>query len=182
MRLLEQMHRFVAPATNRRVLVVNGHPDPSPERFCAALCESFSDGARAGGAEVKQLHAARVAQGASLTDAIATIAWATHLIVIFPLWLGGMPGALDALFRQNLQKSGHIVPDDRPVHTVATMDLRGFLHRKTMIDDSGDGLRLAGFVRQAQDFIGSVGSLTADQRGHWLISLRERGRRGDYLS
>jgi len=181
-RLLEQLHRFVAPATNRRVLVVNGHPDPSPERFCAALCDSFSEGARAGGAEVKHLHALRVEHGASLTDAITTIAWATHLVVIFPLWLGGMPGALNALFRQNQQKSGRIAPDDRPVHTIVTMDLPGFLHRKAMNDDTGDCVRLAGFVRQAQDFIGSVGSLTADQRGHWLALLRERAKRGDYLS
>lgn len=178
MRLLERLHRFVAPATDRRVLVVNGHPDPSPERFCAALCESFSDGARAGGAEVRQLTAARVDQDASLADAIATIAWATHLTVIFPLWLGGMPGALDALFRQNQRKSQHFTPDDRPMHTIVTMDLPGFLHRKTMNDDSGHGLRLAGFERQAQDFIGSVASLTTEQRGNWLHAMRERGRRG----
>lgn len=178
MRLLERLHRIVAPATNRRVLVVNGHPDPSPERFCAALCESFSEGARAGGAEVKQLAAARVEQGACLADAIATIAWATHLTVIFPLWLGGMPSALDALFRQNRQKREHFLPDDRPVHTIVTMDLPGFFHRHATNDEGGPGLRLAGFEKQAQDFIGSVASLTAEQRGNWLHALRERGYRG----
>lgn len=182
MRLLEQLRRFVAPATNRRVLVVNGHPDPSPARFCAALCESFSDGARAGGAEVKQLQAARVEQDPSLTDAVAAIAWATHFVVIFPLWLDGIPSALDALFRQNRLKICQSTPDDRPVYMIVTMDLPGFLHRKTMNSDTGDGLRLAGFVRQGQYFIGSVGSLTAEQRKHWLASLHERGRRGDYLS
>jgi len=175
-RLLERLHRFVAPATDRRVLVVNGHPDPSPERFCAALCESFSEGARAGGAEVKHLDAARVGQGASLADAIATIGWATHLTVIFPLWLGGIPGALDALFRQNQQKRQHFTPDDRPVHTVVTMDLPGLFFRQSKNDDSGHCLRLAGFEKQAQDFIGSVASLTTEQRGSWLHAMRERGR------
>ncbi len=39
-----QLERFVpvllrsAPHHPRRILVVNGHPDPRPERFCAALC------------------------------------------------------------------------------------------------------------------------------------------------
>jgi len=30
-------------------LLVNGHPDPSPERFCSALCDAYEDGARKAG-------------------------------------------------------------------------------------------------------------------------------------
>ena len=29
----------------RHILVVNGHPDPAPERFCAALCDAYEEGA-----------------------------------------------------------------------------------------------------------------------------------------
>lgn len=124
---------------------------------------------------MKQLDAARVEQDRPLADAIATIAWATHLTIIFPLWLGGMPTALDTLFRQNQRKRGHFTPDDRPVHTIVTMDLPGLFRRQATNDDGGMDLRLAGFEKQAQDFIGSVGSLTAEQRGGWLHAMRERG-------
>ena len=40
---------------SRNILVVNGHPDPRPERFCAALCDAYSAGAQAQGCATRRL-------------------------------------------------------------------------------------------------------------------------------
>jgi len=31
---------------SKNILIINGHPDPSPERFCHALAEANSTGAK----------------------------------------------------------------------------------------------------------------------------------------
>lgn len=35
-----------------------------------------------------------------IRDAQATIAWAEHLIIVYPLWLGSMPAVLKAFLEQ----------------------------------------------------------------------------------
>lgn len=170
-------------ATERRLLVVNGHPDPSPERFCAALCDSYAQGAQAAGSLVKRLDAASVDTGhrqvaTTLDDAISTIGWASELAVIFPLWLGGLPTALDQLFRHNMRKNQHFCADDRRLHTIVVMDLPAFFLR----DGSTElctNLRLAGFEKHTQQLVGSASSLTERQRTDWLHALREQARRAN---
>ena len=39
--------------TERRVLVVQGHPDSDPERLCRALGAAYADGAQSAGHEVR---------------------------------------------------------------------------------------------------------------------------------
>ncbi|HWA60997.1 MAG TPA: hypothetical protein VG939_06460 [Caulobacteraceae bacterium] len=39
----------------RRILIVNGHPDPAPERLCAALASAYGEAARAAGRETRRL-------------------------------------------------------------------------------------------------------------------------------
>ena len=38
-----------------RILIVNGHPDPRPATFCAALAAAYAAGAAAGGHEVRRI-------------------------------------------------------------------------------------------------------------------------------
>ena len=43
----------------RRILLINGHPDPRPERLCAGLAEAYGAGALAAGHEVRRLNVGR---------------------------------------------------------------------------------------------------------------------------
>lgn len=98
----------------RKVLVINGHPDPRKERFCAALCAAYVKGAAARGHEIRRLDVGaldfplvRSADEFAATQppdvmrrAQADVSWADHLVVIHPLWLGGAPAVLKGFFEQ----------------------------------------------------------------------------------
>jgi len=96
-----------------RILVVNGHADPSPERFAAALAEAYARGAAAAGHAVDRLAVADVPVeflrnaaefAASPPEPVARaqerIAAADHLVLVYPLWLGTMPARLKAFLEQ----------------------------------------------------------------------------------
>ena len=85
----------------RRILVVNGHPDCRPERYCGALCEAYEDGARSAGLNVQRLDAGGVNAipgGDDMPAALEKIGWADRLTVVFPLWLDRPPVPLTDLF------------------------------------------------------------------------------------
>jgi putative NADPH-quinone reductase len=98
----------------RKVLVINGHPDPRKERFCAALCAAYVKGAATRGHEIRRLDVgaldfalvrtaddfAMAEPPAAIRKAQADVAWADHLVVIHPLWLGGTPALLKGFFEQ----------------------------------------------------------------------------------
>lgn len=93
-----------------RILVLNGHPDASPDRLCAALTGAYETGARLAGHKVRRLdvgalsfpflHSAKeFTKIPSHPDIIAArddMVWAQHIVFIFPLWLGGPPALLKA--------------------------------------------------------------------------------------
>lgn len=96
-----------------KIVVINGHPDPAPQRFAAALAAAYAEGAAEGRHQVRRLAvgdlnlpplASMAAFSGPPPDQAAavqeTIAWADHLVLIFPLWLGGPPAALKAFLEQ----------------------------------------------------------------------------------
>jgi putative NADPH-quinone reductase len=88
-----------------KIAVIQGHPDPAGGHFCNALADAYVTGAKAAAHEVRVLDVAQEqfpllrtkeefehgAVPAGLQHAQQTTAWAEHLVVIYPLWLGGMP-------------------------------------------------------------------------------------------
>ena len=38
-----------------RILIIQGHPDPDPARYCRALAAAYAEGAREGGHEIRVL-------------------------------------------------------------------------------------------------------------------------------
>ena len=168
----------------RRILVVNGHPDPSPQRFCSALCDAYEEGARAAGWTIRRLTVGLLSNNETLDKALEDLRWAIQLIVVYPLWLDQPPAPLRDLFEENLarnQRDGGGV-SEQPLHLVITMDMPAFLYR-AMLQCDIDNKRLAGsimlpgFRHQHQDFIGSTTAMTAEQRGRWLRTMREAGLR-----
>lgn len=90
----------------KRVLVILGHP--SDDSFCGALGAHYADAARSAGHAVRVLalgelafdpvlrHAYRTEQAleADLQQAQAHLLWAQHLVLVFPIWWGGVPALL----------------------------------------------------------------------------------------
>lgn len=192
----------------RRVLIVNGHPDPSPKRFCAALCEAYAAGARAAGREVRRLDVAaldlpaiRGAEdfiGGPLTPDVqraqAGVAWADHVVFVHPLWLGAAP-ALFKTFCEQVFRYGFAMPHPtsasrmptgllkgRSARVIVTMGMPSLVYR---LGFGAFGVR--GFERGVLWLAGFhpirrtlIGQVDGAPRNRqrWLLAVRRLGERG----
>jgi len=98
----------------QRILLIQGHPDAVTPHLCHTLAEAYAEGAEAAGHEVRWTDVARLdfpllrSQQAwehgelppALQSAQDDIAWAEHLVLFFPLWLGDMPALLKGFLEQ----------------------------------------------------------------------------------
>ena len=94
----------------KKILLINGHPNK--ESFCAALATSYKNGALANGASIKEItigelnfnpnlsygYQKRTDLEPDLIEAWEKIKWADHLVIVYPLWWGGMPALLKGFF------------------------------------------------------------------------------------
>ena len=90
----------------QRILILLGHPDANS--LCAALASAYAEGASAAGAEVRWLRLGELDfdpllhagyRGTQVLEpdlqaAQAAIAWANHLVWVYPVWWGAMPALL----------------------------------------------------------------------------------------
>lgn len=98
----------------KNILIINGNPDPSPQRLSHALAQAYGDGAQKAGHHVRQIDignldipflrtaAAFAAQPGepAIVDAQKAFGAANHLVFVYPLWLGGPPALLKAYMEQ----------------------------------------------------------------------------------
>ena len=111
------MMELASGASKRRIAIIQGHPDNTGEHYCHALAAAYAEGAGVAGHELRTIDVASAAfdllrsqadwQGGTvppeLKPAQETFAWADHLLIIYPLWLGTMPALLKAFFEQVLR-------------------------------------------------------------------------------
>lgn len=101
----------------RRIVIIQGHPDPAGHHLLHALADAYAEGAIAVGHEVRRTEVARLefpllrTQVDFETGAVPTalaqprddMRWAQHWVFLFPLWHGTMPallkGFLEHIFR-----------------------------------------------------------------------------------
>ncbi len=107
----------------KKILVIQAHPDP--ESYCAALAEAYMKGAQKAGAQVNSLilqnldfdpnlrygYRKRMELEPDLLDAWDQIMEADHLVIVHPVWWGGLPakakGFFDRLFLPGMAYSKH---------------------------------------------------------------------------
>lgn len=101
----------------RRIVLIQGHPDSGREHLCHALGSSYAAAAQRCGHELREIRVAELDFGLlrrkddyergplppALLEAQQAIAWADHLLIIYPLWQGCMPALLKAFFEQVLR-------------------------------------------------------------------------------
>ena len=102
---------------SKHIVIIDGHPDRQPRHLIHALARAYALGADEGGHAVRWVKLAELdfpfltsqheweddPVPASLQAAQDAIRWAGHLVILYPLWLGGMPARLKALLEQLLR-------------------------------------------------------------------------------
>jgi putative NADPH-quinone reductase len=191
----------------RRILIVNGNPDGRVDRLSAALCDAYAAGAEEMRRETRRVTVAkldfpllRTADAfAAPPDSPAILAaqedflWADHIVVVFPLWLGGAPALLKAFLEQVLRPGFALgaqgdkaitgLLKGRSVRLIVTMGMPAAIFRLVF---GGFGVRaltrgvfmICGMLPARATVIGGVGSTDAKIHARWLALARRLGRRG----
>lgn len=160
---------------SRRILIVVGHPDPSPDRLCRGLAKAYGEGAEEAGHGVRRVDLAALefpmlrtmqefehgALPVELKDAAEAIVWAEHIVFVFPLWLGTMPALLKAFLEQVMRPgTAFAYPDKgggftktllrgRSARVVVTMGMPSVIYRLWFL-----GHGIAGMKRSILHFVG----------------------------
>ncbi len=188
----------------RRIAIIQGHPDPAPERLCRHLASAYAEGARNAGHEVRVIEVAGLQVGflrtqadfetgspdAAITQAQEVLAWAEHWVIIYPLWLGSMPAMLKAFLEQACRPGFAFRYRDkgfpeklmagRTAHVVVTMGMPAFAYRWFFFAHSLRALKrnILSFigVKPVRDtIIGGVGGLTAEKAAALAAQMRAAG-------
>ena len=190
----------------RNVLILDGHPDPENGRYIHALAAAYREGAEQGRHEVFSIRLADLAfpllrsqadyDKGEPVEAVRrcqdALNWATHLVILYPLWLGSMPALLKALLEQMLRpgfafstrKLGRWpvkFMSGKSVRIIVTMGMpaaiyRWFFRAHSLRSLQRNILKTVGFGPVRTTLIGSVANLNAAQRAQWLGAVRELGR------
>jgi putative NADPH-quinone reductase len=105
--------RMMGPMS-KRILIIDGHPDPAPQRYIHAIAAAYGNEARSAGHEVRTITVANlkfpVLRARADFECIATcpiieqiqgdLTWCEHVVMIYPLWLGSLPALFKALLEQ----------------------------------------------------------------------------------
>ena len=138
----------------KRILVVDGHPDPAGSHFVHGLAAAYREAALAAGHDVRTIGVASLnfsllrspeefqngRPPAAIEAAQRDIEWANHLAVFYPLWLGSMPAIVKGFFEQALRPGfafgparGRGLPTQklkgRSARVVVTMGMPSFFYK-----------------------------------------------------
>lgn len=190
-------------SARRRILVIAAHP--RPDSFSDALAEAYVEGAEAAGAEVRVLllramdfarDVTSVPIAAQPTEpdiarARDDVAWAQHLVFVYPTWWGTHPALMKAFLDRLLAPGWAFRDIDRPPgfegllkgrsgHIITTMDTPAPVYRLLYRAPGHNALARAtlGFCGIAPVRVrafGPVKASTAVQRERWIAEARGEG-------
>lgn len=185
----------------KRIVVIQGHPDPAPGRFGRALAEAYAQGAESAGHEVTTIELARLqfpllrnekewreAPPPAIRRAQEAIVAAKHLVFVFPLWLGDMPALVKGFLEQTLRPGFALgeakrgfppkLLKGRSARIVVTMGMPGLFYSlyyrgHSMKSLKRNILEFCGIAPVATSLVGTVGS--ARSRKQWLAKMHALG-------
>lgn len=193
----------------RRIVFIQGHPDNSERHLCHALADAYAEGAQQAGHEVRQvavaeldfplLRSAKSWQGTEvipdIQQAQERVAWADHLVILYPLWLGTMPAILKAfmeqLFRPGFafsreESSGAIgrkLLTGKSARIIVTMGMPAFFYRwffraHSLKSLERNILKFVGIRPVRTTLFGLVEGVSDARREQWLNRVRALGNQG----
>jgi putative NADPH-quinone reductase len=189
-----------------RVLVLDGHPDARTARFCHALADAYAAGATTAGHEVRRATLCEIEfpdltrrddwESAPAPPAVARlqqdIAWAQHLVILYPLWLGCMPARLKALFEQTFRPGFAFGQRERSIddgrlkgrsaRVIITMGMpsaiyRGFYFTHSLKALKRNILTFVGIGPTRSNIVGNVEGLDEIRLRGWLAKVSGLGGR-----
>jgi putative NADPH-quinone reductase len=190
---------------NKRILLIQGHPDASEPHLCHALASSYAKGAIEAGHTVRSINVATInypllrsqkdfefgAVPASLKTAQDDIVWAEHIVFFFPLWAGDMPALLKGFFEQTFRPSftGKSTSyfekkrlSGRTARIVVTMGMPALIYRwyfraHSLKSLERNMLGILGIAPVNQTLIGLTANMKQDDASKWLSKLNRLGSR-----
>lgn len=182
---------------SKKILILQGHPDTNS--YCDALAEAYQQQASANQHQTKMLrlsdlqfdpnvhpHDIGTPLEEDIQQAQTLIGWADHLVLIYPIWWGGMPalvkGFIDKTLAQHFafeyQKYGFPIPllKHKTIHIINTTDTPAFIQwfvlRADKIQQKSNIWGLCGVKVLKHQRYGSMVSSTEAQRSKWLEHLK----------
>lgn len=189
-----------------RILILQGHPDTATRHLCHALADSYAEGAQEAGHEVRRVELAALDlpllrsqkewESGELPPALQPvqedIRWSSHIVIVFPLWLGDMPALLKGFLEQVMRpgfafrykESGTAWTEKglqgRSARVIVTMGMPALVYRWVFRAHSVKSLErnILGFVGIApvhETLVGGVGQLAEEGARKWLARTRSLG-------
>jgi putative NADPH-quinone reductase len=188
----------------KRIVIIQGHPDPEGGHLCHALADAYAAGAAEAGHGVETLTPALLRLPLLETKAgfeappppevaavQAVVGSANHLVFLFPLWLGGMPAVLKGFLEQVFRPGFLLVDPAQGVsgrkrlagvsaRIVVPMGMPALAYRwwfgahGVRTLESGI-LGLAGLRPVRTTYLGMVEAAGEAKRARWLAEMRRLG-------
>ncbi len=193
---------------SKRIVIIDGHPDPAEGRLCSALAAAYAAGAAEAGHSATAIRLATLdfpllrtkddfqhgTPPESLAPAAEAILGSDHIVIVFPLWLGTMPALLKAFLEQIFRPGAAFAAQPngfpkkllagRSARLVVTMGMPALVYRWYF---GAHGLRgmernildFVGIKPVRESFFGNAEGASAETRAGWLDEMRTHGRRAD---
>lgn len=191
----------------RKLAIIDGHPDQREDCFCRALVNAYVSEAASAGHGVRRITIARTDFPVlrsrqdwedgdlpyALREAQEAIAWADHVVIVYPLWLGCMPALVKAFFEQVFRPGFAIARGKRGLtggllggksaRIIVTMAMPALVYRLFFFAH-GVGLlkrnilKFVGIGSIRTTLIGSVETISLKRRERWLRRIEMLGREG----
>ena len=188
----------------KRILIINGHPDPSPDRLCGALARAYQEGAEGPDYMVRRIDIGAIQfpilrsaaefstspTEKAIMEARAAFMLAGHIVFIYPLWLGGPPALLKA-FLEQVARDQFLLGENkrgfplkkmkwRSARVIVTMGMPPIIYRTYFrahgVKSFNSGiLRLAGFSPIRTTYFGGS-DITSPNTERIIEQVRSMGR------
>jgi putative NADPH-quinone reductase len=195
--------------TAKRILLIQGHPDARVRHLCHALEDAYAAGAQDAGHSVRRVNVAALdfpmlrsqddwengQLPASLGGVQADILWAQHLVLFFPLWLGGIPAYFKGFLEQVARPGFAFTEKDgnpfgrkgltgRSARVVVTMGMptivyRWYFRASGVRSLERNILSFVGIDPVRETLIGGVDRLGADGVAEWKARLDRLGAQAE---
>jgi putative NADPH-quinone reductase len=190
----------------RRIVLIQGHPTPGGGHFGHALADAYARGAAAAGHELRRISVAELdfpllrskqewdhgPVPPTLVPAQQAIAWADHLVLLYPLWLGTLPASFKGFLEQVLRpgfaidsRQGRFAKRlaGRSARVVVTMGMPAFIFRwyfgaHGLKSLERNILKFCGIAPIRETLIGGVEAIGDVRRRRWIARLEALGRAG----
>ncbi len=192
----------------KRILIIQGHPDPAGNRFCHALEDKYAEGAAQVGHEVRRVHIAGLdfpilrskeefengPVPPSIKESQDAIRWAGHLVILYPLWHGTLPALLKAYIEQVFRygfalgsasesKMPQGLLKGRSARLIVTMGMPAFVYRwyfgaHSLKSLERNILKLSGIGPVKESLVGMVDAAKGCNHAKWLDKMHALGREG----